>query len=76
LMNEKDIGRYLDRDFIRDLQKRDICLCGENGEFHTFVVDGPLFKERIEITESKVVLKKGFWEHWFLDIQRWEVVNK
>ncbi len=71
------IGREVDYRLLKELKKRKICPCGENGEFHTFVVDGPIFKKgRIEITKSRKILKKGFWPHWFLDIQKWEVIKK
>jgi diphthine-ammonia ligase len=70
---EKDfVGRVLDADILKELKRKNICPCGENGEFHTFVVDGPLFKKRIEIRESEPVLKEGFWKHWFLDIKQFE----
>ncbi len=65
------VGRYLDKNLICELKSKGVCPCGENGEFHTLVVDGPLFKRKIEILESKPVLKKGFWEYWFLDIKRY-----
>ncbi|MBM4278218.1 MAG: diphthine--ammonia ligase [Deltaproteobacteria bacterium] len=63
------IGRYFDKDMLQELQKREICPCGENGEFHTLVVDGPLFQRGIEILKSEPVLREGFWKHWFLDIK-------
>lgn len=65
------IGRYLDREMLKELKGKGICPCGENGEFHTFVVDGPIFKRKIEILESEPVLKDGFWKHWFLDIKKY-----
>lgn len=65
------IGREVDKNFIKELKPRGICPCGENGEFHTLVVDGPIFKRRIEILESEPVLKEGFWKYWFLDIKRY-----
>jgi len=76
LFGKKSIGRIFDEEFLRELQDKSICPCGENGEFHTFVIDGPLFGKRIEITKSEAVLKQGFWEHWFLYIQEWEVRDK
>jgi len=77
LFDKKFIGREIDYQWLKELKKRKICPCGENGEFHTFVIDGPIFeKGKIEITKSKVVLKKGFWPHWFLDIREWQVRNK
>ena len=39
--------------------------CGENGEFHTFVHDGPVFHKPIPCTKGEVVLRDNF---WFCDI--------
>jgi diphthine-ammonia ligase len=66
------VGRYVDMDLLQELKSKNICPCGENGEFHTFVVDGPIFKKRIEILKSEPVLKEGFWKHWFLDIKEYQ----
>ena len=71
LFGKDFVGRYVDKDFLQELNNRNICPCGENGEFHTFVIDGPLFKRSIQILESEPVLKEGFWKHWFLDIRRY-----
>lgn len=65
------VGRYIDRDLISELKAKNICPCGENGEFHTLVVDGPIFKRKIEIFDSAPVLKEGFWKYWFLDIKKY-----
>ncbi|MDP2923800.1 MAG: diphthine--ammonia ligase [Candidatus Omnitrophota bacterium] len=73
---ENFIGRVIDEKLVRELEERKICPCGENGEFHSFVIDGPIFKNRIEILESKPILKGGFWKHWFLDIKKYRVVEK
>jgi len=50
-------GRIIDHDFINDLPKN-VDPCGENGEFHTFVFDGPIFKEPIPIVSGDLVYKK------------------
>ncbi|MBU1853595.1 MAG: diphthine--ammonia ligase, partial [Candidatus Omnitrophica bacterium] len=71
IFNKEFIGRYVDRELLEELKKKNICPCGENGEFHTFVVDGPIFKKRIEIVKSETVLKEGFWKYWFLDIKEY-----
>ena len=76
LFGKEWIGHQFDREFLDYLKNKKIDICGENGEFHTFVVDGPMFKKRIEITKSQPVFKKGFWKHWFLDIQKWQIKNK
>lgn len=73
LFDKNFVGRLIDKEFLKEMQQRKICPCGENGEFHTFVIDGPLFKKRIDITKSEAVLKKGFWEYWFLDIKDYKV---
>jgi len=38
--------------FIRDTKSAGIDPCGENGEFHTIVIDGPIFKEKIRIMDK------------------------
>ena len=40
-------GRQIDTSFLADLPS-EVDPCGENGEFHSFVFDGPMFKQRIE----------------------------
>ena len=72
LLGKKWLGRKIDEEFIEDLKRlNNIDLCGEKGEYHTFVFDGPLFKKRIEITKSKKVLRK---KHWFLEILEWKLL--
>jgi uncharacterized protein (TIGR00290 family) len=70
------IGKIIDEELVRELEQKGICPCGENGEFHSFVIDGPIFKNRIEILESAPIFKDGFWKHWFLDIKKYRVVEK
>ncbi len=61
LLSMNYLGRTLDRSFFNDLKKLgNIDLCGEHGEYHTFVTDGPIFKERIEIQESKTSTINGW----------------
>ncbi len=73
LIGKEWIGRRMDAAFIEYLRSRDLDVCGENGEFHTFVTAGPLFRGRIEVTRSDVVARDGF---WFLDVKEYCVVNK
>jgi uncharacterized protein (TIGR00290 family) len=64
-------GRIIDHHFLKELPKG-IDPCGENGEFHTFVFDGPMFKKPIEFELGEMVYRKfpspstsnieaGFW---------------
>ena len=64
LIDEEWLGRRVDRDFMNYLKSKNVDLCGENGEYHTLVLNGSLFKRRIEVTESRTV-RRG--DYWFLD---------
>ncbi len=52
-------GRELEASFFADLPPG-VDPCGENGEFHTFVFDGPVFKTPIAIRVGEKVLRDGF----------------
>jgi uncharacterized protein (TIGR00290 family) len=66
ILDSKWIGRKIDQKFIKDLKNLNkIDLCGEAGEYHTFVTYGPIFKKRIDILNTKKTNKD---KHWFLDI--------
>jgi len=58
VLEKKYAGMDYDYDFLSSLPEN-IDPCGENGEFHTFTYDGPLFRSRIEINTGKVVLRDG-----------------
>jgi uncharacterized protein (TIGR00290 family) len=49
------LGRTLDSKAVEDLtelhKKNGVDLCGENGEYHTMVLDAPFFKKKIKITK-------------------------
>lgn len=47
LLDASFCGRFIDKEFIRSLPEG-VDPCGENGEFHTFVYDGPIFKEPVK----------------------------
>jgi len=69
LLGKEWLGRKVDLSFLKHLDElrktKDITPCGESGEYHTFVTDGPLFKRRIEIRETRRTFKDG---RWFLEI--------
>ena len=52
-------GRELDESFFRDLPPH-ADPCGENGEFHTFVFDGPIFHSPISVRAGEIVNRDGF----------------
>ena len=55
-LNKSFCGRVLNESFLSDLPQ-DVDPCGENGEFHTFVFDGPIFKEPIRFKIGELVEK-------------------
>ncbi len=52
-LSDEFVGRQYNREFIDDLPN-DVDPCGENGEFHTFVYDCPLFKSKIDIKRGEI----------------------
>ena len=52
-------GRELDEQFFRDLP-HNVDPCGENGEFHTFVFDGPIFQNPIPVRAGEIVERDSF----------------
>lgn len=72
-------GRIIDHDFIKDLPEN-VDPCGENGEFHTFTFDGPIFKNPIDFEIGEIVKKtypkpksdendqEGEYVFWFCDL--------
>jgi uncharacterized protein (TIGR00290 family) len=52
-------GRQLDASFFEDLPAG-VDPCGENGEFHTFVFDGPIFRSPVRVRAGQVVERDSF----------------
>ena len=50
-------GRMIDHNFLNDLPDG-VDACGENGEFHTFVFDGPIFKDPVSFTLGEYYYKE------------------
>ena len=51
-------GRVIDNQFLSELPQT-VDPCGENGEYHSFVYDGPIFKEKISYTLGEIVLREN-----------------
>jgi diphthine-ammonia ligase len=77
LLGEEWLGRKVDSTFLADLKElrktKNITLCGEAGEYHTYVINGPLFGKRVEIHEANKELKDN---HWFLRVKQCELEPK
>jgi diphthine-ammonia ligase len=59
------LGRTVDSDLVAEIVAAGADAAGENGEFHTLVVDGPLFGHRLEVEPGERSLRDGV---WFLDL--------
>ena len=55
-LDQSFAGRMIDESFLKDLPAN-VDPCGENGEYHTFVFDGPIFKNPIPFTKGQVVYR-------------------
>ena len=58
-MAPKFAGNLFDETFLRNIPP-DVDPCGENGEFHTFVYDGPIFNQPIPVRVGETVTRDGF----------------
>lgn len=74
--NDDFVGKTITKELISNLPE-DVDPCGENGEFHTFCYDGPIFKQPVPFTIGEKIYreydtpnstntKTGF---WFCDLQ-------
>jgi uncharacterized protein (TIGR00290 family) len=59
VLSAKFVGREFDEQLLSDLPPR-IDPCGENGEFHSFVYAGPMFRGEIPVTVGEIVTRDRF----------------
>ena len=65
VLDKTFIGKNFDRKFLSELPDT-VDPCGENGEFHSFVYDGPIFKKPIQFTIGQIVLREN--RFYFCDL--------
>ena len=75
LLGKEILGRTVDRELLGYLVglNNNITPCGEAGEYHTLVIDGPIFQKRLEIIKSEKVSRGG---HHFLEILKTRLLKK
>lgn len=66
VLGEEFLGKVLTKDLVEKIKEAGSDPCGENGEYHTFVYDGPLFKEKINFNIGENILTET---HGYLDIK-------
>jgi len=71
---EELLGRIFDREVIKILENAGVDPCGEYGEYHTLVLDGPIFKKRIEVLEGQIEhIPRGY---AVFNIRGWRLAEK
>lgn len=65
-MKIEDLGKTLTLEYIQELENRGIDPCGEGGEFHTTVIDGPIFNKAIPVRSGDIVYHE---EYAFLPLE-------
>jgi len=64
-LDKKFIGRIIDEKFLEELPEK-VDPAGENGEYHTFVYDGPIFKKKVKFNEGEIVFREN--RFYYLDL--------
>jgi len=64
-LDDNLLGKILDKALVRQIEKLGSHPCGENGEYHTFVTEGPIFKKPLEVTGGEIKKRDNM---WFWDI--------
>lgn len=55
------LGKTLNEEILEEFKVLGIDLCGEKGEYHTIITDGPIFKQPLHIRHGKQILRDGYW---------------
>jgi diphthine-ammonia ligase len=61
IMGERFLGKILTTELIDELEALGVDACGENGEFHTLVLNCPMFSNKIEVTVNEKLLHENYW---------------
>ena len=55
LLTKELLGKVIDRTVIDTMRSSGIDICGENGEYHTLVMDGPIFHNPLAYKTGKII---------------------
>ena len=65
VLSRELLGKILDYEVLSEISDAGADVAGEIGEYHTVVIDGPLFRQAVEIVPAGSQLRDGV---WFLDV--------
>jgi uncharacterized protein (TIGR00290 family) len=61
VMGQRFLGKILSEEIISELEKIGVDACGENGEYHTLVLDCPLFSSPINVNATSFIKHDDYW---------------
>ncbi len=59
-MSKDFLGETLNHETLAKIEATEADVCGENGEYHTFVYDGPIFEKGVDVKFSEVTSKDNY----------------
>lgn len=60
-LGKKFLGKLLDKNLVEEFKNIGIDPSGEEGEYHTVVVDGPIFSKPLHLIPGSDILRSGYW---------------
>ncbi len=66
VLPESILGKIIDQDTIKIMDEYGVDICGENGEYHTLVIDGPIFKSPLPLKKGEIL---RFGDYSVIDIK-------
>ena len=65
-LNPQYLGRVIDEKLIKEFEINGIDPCGENGEYHSIVFEGPMLKFPLCLEQGAIKMQTGY---YFLDVK-------
>ena len=66
LLPKELLGRFLDAEVMERMERCGIDVCGENGEYHTLTVDGPVFRKPLAYQTGEIL---DFGDYSVIDVR-------
>lgn len=60
MLDPRFLGRELSAGLLKELEREGVDLCGENGEYHTAVLDGPVFQRPVAARPAERLSREGY----------------
>ena len=59
-LGEEYLGREMSRELIVEFRQKGIDVCGENGEYHSLAVDGPIFRHPLPVRLTEIICSREY----------------